>query len=332
LTGTHRPRVLVTWRLPSAVLEPLREVCDIDLHAEGGLTQDALRARLEDKEGVVAVLTNRFDRETFEAAPRLRIVANIAVGYDNIDVAAAEARGVVVTNTPDVLTDATADLAMALILDVTRRVTEGDRLVRRGAWKGWALDFMLGTEVRGKLLGIVGAGRIGRAVARRARAFGMRVVFADRDVPGTADVAYDREERAPCVGLEALLNSSDVVSLHVPLAPETRHLIDGRALARMKRSAFLVNTARGPVVDEQALVWALREHVIAGAALDVFEAEPAVQPGLLDLENVVLAPHLGSATRETRTAMAALAVRNVIAVLGGEPPLTPVTTARRDRG
>jgi lactate dehydrogenase-like 2-hydroxyacid dehydrogenase len=333
-----RPSVLVTWRLPSVVLEPLREVCDVDLHTgRDALEPGALRERLADKDGAVAVLTTRFDRETFVAAPRLRIVANVAVGYDNIDVQAAHDHGVIVTNTPDVLTDATADLTFGLVLDVTRRLSEGDRLVRRGGWSGWSLDFMLGTEVRHKQLGIVGAGRIGQAVACRARAFGMRVVFTDRAdrpagiltgggsaKPGEATVEFAPGEQGPLVPLDVLLHTSDVVSIHVPLTPETRHLIDQRALARMKRTAFLVNTARGPVVDEDALVWALREHVIAGAALDVFEAEPRVHPGLLDLDNVVLVPHLGSATRETRTAMADLAVRNVLAVLGGQPPLTPV--------
>jgi glyoxylate reductase len=320
--------VLVTWRLPSAALQPMADVCDVDLHAgPAPLTADALRARLADKDAVVAVLSNRYDEATLAAGPRLRVVANVAVGYDNIDVAAAARRGIIVTNTPDVLTDATADLAMALILDVTRRLAEGDRLIRRGGWSGWSLDFMLGAEIRGRQIGLVGAGRIGRAVARRARAFGMHVVFAARPGQAAAEVELSpgAGERAPRLPLEALLNTSDVVSVHVPLLPETRHLIDRTALARMKRSAFLINTARGQVVDEDALAWALREHVIAGAGLDVFEDEPRVHPGLLPLDNVVLVPHLGSATRETRTAMASLAVRNVLAVLNGEPPLTPVT-------
>jgi glyoxylate reductase len=325
--GTVRPRVLVTWRLPSSVLTPLHELCDVDLH-EGPvpLAPGELRVRLADKEGVVAVLTNRYDRDAFAAAPRLRVLANVAVGYDNVDLAAARERGIVVTNTPDVLTDATADLAMGLVLDITRRLSEGDRLIRRGGWSGWSLDFMLGTQVGGRQIGIVGAGRIGCAVARRARAFGMRVVFADRADRVGESVAFGERDEAPLVSFDVLLNTSDVVSLHVPLSAETRHLIDQRALARMKRSAFLINTSRGPVIDEAALAWALREHVIAGAALDVFEAEPQVHPGLLELDNVVLVPHLGSATRETRTAMADLAVRNVLAVLSGAPPLTPVVS------
>jgi glyoxylate reductase len=194
-----------------------------------------------------------------------------------------------------------------LILSAARRVTEGDRLIRRHGWKGWALDFMLGTELRGKQLGLVGAGRIGRAVAAKAPAFGMTAVFAKRDM-----------------SLDQLLVSSDVVSIHAPLTAETRHLIDRRALARMKRSAILVNTARGPIVDEEALAWALKERLIAAAALDVYEREPAVHAALLEMENIVVAPHLGSATRETRTAMADLAVGNVLAVLQGRPALTPV--------
>jgi lactate dehydrogenase-like 2-hydroxyacid dehydrogenase len=242
-----------------------------------------------------------------DAGPGLKIVANIAVGYDNIDVAAATARGIVVTNTPDVLTEAVAEFTWGLILALARRIPEGERLLRRGEWKGWALDFMLGMELRGKQLGIIGRGRIGRAVAAKAPAFGMSVKFAGHDM-----------------SLDELLVSSDVLSIHAPATDKTRHLIDKRALARMRRSALLVNTARGAIVDEQALAWALKEHLISGAALDVYEREPAVERALLAMDNVVLAPHLGSATRETRTAMADLAARNVIAVLAGEPPLTPV--------
>jgi glyoxylate reductase len=272
---------------------------------------------LEGKDGLVCVLNDPVNAEVLRSTSNLRVVANIAVGYDNIDVAAAHAHGIIVTNTPDVLTEATAELTWAIILSVTRRIGEGERLVRRGGWKGFALDFMLGMELRGKQLGIIGRGRIGRAVAARAPAFGMKAVFAAREGRSSGDL--------PEMSFDELLVSSDVVSIHTPLTPSTRHLIDKRALARMKRSAFLVNTARGPVVDEEALCWALKEHLIAGAALDVYEREPEVFAGLLELENVVLAPHLGSATRETRTAMADLAVSNVLAVLHGKPALTPVT-------
>jgi glyoxylate reductase len=260
------------------------------------------------------VFTDAITAEVMDAAPDLKVIANIAVGFNNIDVPAARARGIAVTNTPDVLTEATADMTWALIMDITRRVSEGDRLIRRGGWKGWSLDFMLGMELRGKQLGIIGYGRIGRAVAARAQVFGLRVAYADiQAAPGSDAIPIDR-----------LLATSDIVSVHCPLTPETRHLIDQAALARMKRSAYLINTSRGPVVDEAALAWALRERMISGAALDVYEEEPKVHADLLALENVVLAPHLGSATTDTRTAMADLAVRNVIAVLSGQPPITPV--------
>jgi lactate dehydrogenase-like 2-hydroxyacid dehydrogenase len=279
--------------------------------------------RLADKQALMCLLTDRVDGAVLDAGPGLRIVANIAVGFDNIDLAAARSRGVVVTNTPDVLTEATADFTWGLILAVTRRIAEGERLLRRGGWSGWALDFMLGSDLRGKQLGIVGLGRIGRAVASRAGAFGMRVAFTTLEPGPDAQVATDASWTR--LNLDELLSSSDVVSLHVPLTPATRHLIDRRAILRMKRRAYLVNTSRGPVIDEAALAWALREGLIAGAALDVYEQEPRVHPDLFGLENVVLAPHLGSATVETRTAMADLAARNVLAVLTGSGPLTPVT-------
>jgi lactate dehydrogenase-like 2-hydroxyacid dehydrogenase len=297
----------------------LASACDVDLwDGPHGPAPEELRARLADKAGVVTVLTDRIDVAALDAAPGLKVVANVAVGYDNIDVPAALARGVVVTNTPDVLTNAVAEFTWGLILAVTRRIAEGDRLIRRDGWKGWALDFMLGSELAGKLLGVVGAGRIGRAVAARASAFGMRVAHLARRGSRSGDALGE------ALSFDELLRSADVLTLHVPLRPETRHLIDQKALLRMKRTAFLVNTSRGPVVDEAALAWALKERLIAGAALDVYEREPEVERELLALENVVLAPHLGSATRETRTAMADLAARNVLAVLGGEGPITPV--------
>jgi len=317
------PAVLVTRRVPSSVVARLEERCVVDLHeGPGAMTPDALKTRLAGKQALMCVLTDRIDDAVLGAAPDLRIVANIAVGFDNVDLAAARARGVIVTNTPDVLTEATADLTWGLILSVMRRIGEGERLVRRGAWAGWALDFMLGSDLRGKQLGIIGLGRIGRAVARRAGAFGVRVAFTT--VEDEAGAVPAEAESWARLGLDELLTSSDVVSVHVPLLPSTRHLLDQRAILRMKRRAYLVNTSRGPVIDEAALAWALREGLIAGAALDVFEEEPRVHPDLLGLENVVLAPHLGSATIETRTAMADLAARNVLAVLAGGAPLTPV--------
>jgi glyoxylate reductase len=312
-------RVLLTRRIPSSVLTLLQGEHTVDLYSDdGAIPRDELLRRVTDKDALICLLTDKVDGTVMDAAPSLKIVSNIAVGYDNIDVPAAKARGVIVTNTPDVLTEAVAEFTWALILGIARRVAEGDRLIRANAWKGWGLDFMLGMELRGKQLGIIGGGRIGRAVAAKAPAFGMSVVFAGRpgrpDVPGSARVSIDE-----------LLVTSDVISLHTPGTPETRHLINRRTLARMKRSAILVNTARGSIVDEEALAWALDERLIAGAALDVFEREPEVPAALKNRENVLLVPHLGSATRETRTAMAELAVRNVLAVLGGQGPLTPVS-------
>ncbi|HYM23129.1 MAG TPA: D-glycerate dehydrogenase [Vicinamibacterales bacterium] len=309
--------VLVTRRLPSSVIAKLRAVAAVDLYTgDSAIPDDELRERAADADAIVCLLTDRIDRRVIDAAPRLRAVANVAVGYNNIDVAYARSRGIVVTNTPDVLTESVADFTWAMILAITRRVSEGERLVRSGHWTGWALDQLLGSELRGKQLGLVGVGRIGRAVAARAPAFGMRVAYAARravDIPGAESTSIDR-----------ILNTSDIVSLHVPLADDTRHLIDKRALARMKRSAYLINTSRGPVVDEEALAWALAQHLIAGAALDVYEQEPRVHAELMTLDNVLLLPHIGSATTETRTAMADLAVDNVLAVLEGRPPLTPV--------
>jgi glyoxylate reductase len=294
----------------------LEEACDVELYEGETLSRDALADQVRGKQALVTMFTDPVDDTVLQAGSDLRIVATVAVGYNNIDVAAARARGVVVTNTPDVLTEATADLTWSIILGLTRRIVEGDRLVRRGGWKGFAFDFMLGSDLRGKQIGIVGLGRIGRAVAKRALAFGMRVAYT-RGVPTSG-------ESAEAMPLDRLLSTSDVVSLHCPLTPDTRHLIDQPALARMKRSAYLVNASRGPIVDEAALAWGLKNRLIAGAGLDVYEDEPRVHPDLLGLDNVVLVPHLGSATTETRTAMADLAAKNVVAVVTGQRPLTPV--------
>jgi glyoxylate reductase len=314
-----RPLVLVTRKLPSKVISKLEEHCDVDLYVgEQAISRDELLARVAGKHAIICLLTEPIDAAVLDAAgPQLKVVSNVAVGYNNIDVAACRARGVVATNTPDVLTNACADFTWGLILAVTRRLGEGERVVRAGKWGGWALDYMLGMELRGKQLGLVGVGRIGRAVADKAPAFGMTIAYTDqRDagIPGAQQMALDR-----------LLATSDVVSVHVPMTPDTRHLIDQKALTKMKRSAYLINTSRGPVVDEAALAWALKERLIAGAALDVYENEPAIHPELMSLENVLLIPHLASATTETRTAMADLAVSNAIAVLNGQPALTPVT-------
>ena len=248
-------------------------------------------------------------------------MANVAVGYNNIDVAAARRRGIVVTNTPDVLTETTADFAWALLMAAARRVVEADQYARTGQWKAWKWDLLWGMDVHGKTLGVLGFGRIGRAVARRAGGFGMRVLYHDAQRP---EPAVERELRATYADPDTLLRESDFVSVHTPLMTETQHLVNETALRKMKKTAILVNAARGPIVDEAALVRALSEGWIAGAGLDVFEEEPKIHPGLLPLRNVVLAPHIASASHDTRVAMATLAVRNCLAVLEGKPPLTPV--------
>ena len=325
-----KSRVLVTNRIPAAVLQHLESDLEIDYHTEqNALSRDQLLDRVRDKHGLLCVVTDTIDAGIIKAGSQLRVIANIAVGYDNIDIATAKKHGIVVTNTPGVLTESVAELTWGLILNVTRRVVEGDRLIQSGVWKGWALDFMLGMELFGKQLGVVGAGRIGRAVAARASVFGMKVVFA---APKGSNDITDRSQwtkslkDSSVMPLDRLLATSDVVSLHVPMTSDTHHLIDREALVNMKPSAYLVNTSRGPVVDEDALVVALRDGLIAGAALDVYEREPMVHSGLLGLSNVILSPHLGSATHETRTAMADLAARNLMEVLSGNLPITPINS------
>lgn len=315
-------RIAVLGRIPASGLELLHEVGDVWAWDDDEPIPDSVRnEQLATADAAVTLLTNKVGDEFLDAAPKLRIVANVAVGFNNIDVAACARRGVVVTNTPGVLADATADLAMTLILMVTRRMAEGERLIRSGEPWAWGMFMMLGTSIQGRQLGIIGMGGIGAALAARARAFGMNVVYHNRR-PVAADLAAHLDARR--LELEELLATSDVVSVNCPYNAETHHLIDAAALERMKTTAFLVNTARGPIVDESALVDALRAGVIAGAALDVFEHEPEVHPGLLELDNVVLVPHLGSATVETRGAMAELAARNVAEVLAGRAPITPV--------
>jgi glyoxylate reductase len=315
-------RIVVTGRIPDAGLGLLRSAGDLwTWNGDDPIPVDVRDDQLATADAAVTLLTDRVDDDFLDAAPNLRIVANVAVGYNNVDVAACRARGVVVTNTPGVLTDATADLAMALTLMVTRRLGEGERLIRSQApWK-WGMFMMLGTGVQGRRLGIIGMGAIGEALARRANAFGMTVVYHNRRA---VDAAIESTLDAELVGFHELLETSDVVSVNCPYTEVTHHLIDEAALSRMRSSAFLINTARGAIVDEAALVDALREGRIAGAGLDVFEHEPEVHPGLVELDNVVLVPHLGSATIETRSAMAELAARNVVEVLADRAPLTPV--------
>jgi glyoxylate reductase len=316
-------RVVVTGRIPETAIEKLRAEHEVDAWTGSeSIGRKELLHRVAGADAVVSLLTERIDAELLDAAgPQLKVVANVAVGYDNIDVPACTERGIVATNTPGVLTEATADIAMGLVLMATRRLGEGERLIRSGqAWK-WGMFFLLGSSLQGKTLGVVGMGGIGQATARRAKAFGMDIVYQSRS---ELDPVIAAELGARRVDLDELLTVSDVVSLHCPYGPATHHLIGAEQLAAMKSSAFLVNTARGPIVDETALASALREGVIAGAGLDVFEREPQVHPELLDLENAVLVPHLGSATVETRTAMAMLAADNALAVLSGEQPPAPI--------
>ncbi len=312
--------VAVTYPLPGDGLERLAREHEVRVfRGEERLAAEALAAFTGAAEALIPLVNDKVDATVFARCPRLKIVANLGVGVNNIDLEAAAAAGVVVTNTPDVLTEATADLTWALILAVIRRVVEGDGVLRAGGFTGWRPDFFLSADVQGAMLGIVGMGRIGRAVARRAGPFGMRVAYHDPDPGAGKGLPATHYPQ-----LEAMLLEVDVLSLHCPLTPATRHLLDARRLGLMKPSAVVINTSRGEVVDEGALVAALETGRLAGAGLDVFEFEPRVHPGLLGRSDVVLLPHLGSGTRGTRAAMASLAVDNALAVLAGRPPLTPV--------
>lgn len=314
--------IYITRVLPEPVMAAIRQRYRlISEPTEQAPTQEDQRRGFTETDAVICTLADSITDDLLAAAPRLKIVANYAVGYNNINVAAATRRGIVVTNTPDVLTDATADLTWALMLAVARRVVEGDRWARSGQWPGWAPTQMLGTDVTGKTLGIIGMGRIGQAVAQRAVGFRMPVLYASRH---PCSVSHDRAEWTHCP-LEDVLTQSDFVSLHVPLSETTRHLIGARELGKMKSTAFLINTSRGPVVDEAALLTALRQGTIAGAGLDVYEREPAITAGLETLPNVVLLPHLGSATQQARIKMGMMCVENIDAVLGGRPALNPVS-------
>ena len=313
--------IAVTAPLPGGALERLAARWPVRVRESSGvMSEREVLDFVGNAEAAITLLSHPVTATVLEGFPGLRIVANYAVGYDNVDLEAARRLGIWVTNTPDVLTGATADLTWALILAVTRRVVEGDAMVRRGEFRGWEPSLLLGPGLEGKTLGIVGFGRIGRAVARRAPAFGMEVVYASRHEHGDAPGRR--------VALEELLATAHVVSLHCPLTPETRHLLDARRLALMRRGAVLINTARGPVVDEAALVEALESGHLFGAGLDVYEREPEVHPGLVGRPDVVLLPHVGSATVETRGAMADLAAANVEAVLQGREPPTPVVRGR----
>lgn len=312
-----KPKVLATRQLFPAAQEILNAGCDAEYWTKPErISKEELFRKIKDKEGLVCLLTEQVNLELLCAAPKLRIAANVAVGFDNIDVAACTKRGVVATNTPGVLDETTADFAWTLLMAVGRRLVEGDILARSGNWRGWDLDQLVGTDVWGKTLGIVGFGRIGKAMARRAIGFQMKVIYADeKQAPET----IEKELKAEYRGMNSLLAESDFVSVHVPLLPETRGMFDAPRFYKMKPTAFLINTSRGAVVDEAALVHALEIGKIAGAALDVFENEPFIHPGL-KRPNVVLAPHIASASIETRTKMACMAAQNVVALFNGQRP------------
>jgi glyoxylate reductase len=317
-----KPSILISRLLPEEALARARSRAVVDLHqADKPLGRSELAARLRGKQGLVCLITDTIDAPLLEACPDLKVVSNVAVGFNNIDVAAATQRGIVVTNTPDVLTETTADFAWTLLMATARRVVEADRYVREGRFTQWEYMLLLGGDIHGKTLGIIGFGRIGRAMAKRAGGFGMRVLYQDAVA---ADPATERELGAVRTDTATLLRESDFVTLHTPLLPETRHLINAQSLKTMKKTAYLVNASRGPVVDEAALAQALKEGWIAGAGIDVFEEEPKVHAALMGLSNVVLAPHIASASSDTRLKMANLAVDNCLAVLEGKTPPTPV--------
>ncbi len=320
-----RPSVLITKRISPQAVEYLRHRVDVDyVDSDEGLKPEELTERARGKQGIVSQLTDRLDDAQLSKLEGVKIVANVAVGYDNIDVNAATRRGILVTNTPDVLTDTTADLAFALMLAAARRIVEAHKFVHSGQWRRWTIDLLAGYDIHHKTLGIFGMGRIGQAVARRGRGFSMRVIYHDER---RAAPDIERELNLEFVSKERLLHEADFISLHVPLLDSTRHYISSVELDQMKDTAIIVNTSRGPVVDEDALAEALRNKSIAAAGLDVFEREPQVTPLLLELENVVLAPHIGSASIDTRLRMSMLAAENCAAALDGRRPPTLVNAS-----
>jgi glyoxylate reductase len=316
MTVTSKPKVLVTRDLPGDAISRLRQCCSVDLPTpDEELSHGRLVEHLVDKQGLLCLLTDRIDAEVLAKAPLLKAISVCAVGYNNVDVKEATRRNILVTNTPGVLRETTADLAWALLMAAARRIPEGDRMVRSGRFVGWSPSLLLGHDVHGKTLGIVGMGDIGTAVARRAAGFGMRILYHNRNPSPLAT-----EVGAEMVSLDHLLCNADFVSLHVPLSQSTRHLIGKRELDMMKPTAILINVSRGEVIDEAALVEALKKGRIAGAGLDVFENEPRMTVGLASLDNVVLTPHIGSASVETRERMAGMAVENLVDVLEGRRP------------
>lgn len=317
-----RWNVYVTRMLPQPAIERLQQHCEVEVNPDDRvLDQKELLEKVKGRDAVLCLLTDTINDAVLEAAgSQCKLFANYAVGFNNIDIAAATKRGVMVTNTPDVLTDATADLAWTLLFSVARRVVESDKFLREGNFKGWGPMLLLGRDITGKTLGIIGAGRIGSAFAKKAKGFDMKVLYSNR----SRNPKFEEETGAEYVDKETLLKEADYISVHVPLMPSTKHLISTAEFKQMKQTAILINTSRGPVVDEKALVHALRSGEIWGAGLDVFENEPEVEPGLIDCANTVLLPHVASATIDTRTSMGLIAVRNILAAMNGEVPPTLV--------
>ena len=310
-------KVVITRKIPQPAEEMLSQRYDVFVNPhDRAMTKEELLAEVRDASALLPLLSDRIDAEIINSAEKLKVIANYAAGYNNIDIKAATEKGIVVTNTPDALTETTADLTWALILAVARRIVEGDRFMRSGKFRGWEPELLLGTDVYGKTLGIVGFGRIGQAVARRAKGFNMRILYYSR----TRKPELERELGAQFVPLEKLMAESDFISIHTPLTEATRGLISSEMLDLMKPSAYLINTARGEVIDEKHLIEMLRQGRIKGAALDVFYGEPEVNPDLFELENVIITPHIGSASAETRSRMASMAAESIIDVLSGRRP------------
>jgi glyoxylate reductase len=314
-----KPRIFVTRRIPQEGLEILKRCCQVEVSDyDGVIPRSLLLEKVKDTDGLLVLLTDMIDKKVIVAAgKKLRVISNYAVGYNNIDVVEATKRGIMVTNTPGVLTETTADLAWALLMSIGRRIVEGDKLVRAGKFRGWEPMLLLGTDIHESTLGLIGFGRIGQAMARRAKGFNLKVIYYDREpVPPI----IEKELGASYVSFDELLRKSDFISVHVPLTEETFHLIGQEEFSMMKKESYLINTARGPIIDEKALVKALKGGVIRGAALDVFENEPAIEQELMNMDNVVIVPHIGSASYRTRTKMAIMAAKNLISALRGERP------------
>jgi glyoxylate reductase len=314
-------KVLITRKIPQNAREILNKKCELEIFKKNEpISRNALKDLILDKDGVICLLSEEIDKEIIDLAKNLRVISSYAVGYNNIDVEYATKKEIAVTNTPGVLTDATADLTWALLLGIVRRIAEGDRMIRTTGFKGWGPLLLLGGDLYGKTLGVVGAGRIGTAVAKRSIGWSMKILYFDRNRNSELEKKYNAQK----VDLDTLITESDFVSIHLPLSQETHHLFNRKTLRQMKSTAFLVNTARGPIIEEKALIMALKEKWIAGAGLDVYEFEPKVSQELTKMDNVVLLPHIGSATKSTREEMARIAATNLLAVLEGNQPIAVV--------